>query len=427
MINFLLTIFLASIFVLDWLFFVMGVGGRMMTWIPEFVALILLISLPFKTAVDKNVRIPLKYGLLLFFYLVHILFGFLLNDITTWTMLAGLRIYFKFIPIFIVPIIYPFTEKAFRNLLLWIYALTMVQLPVVLWQKFVQFASHTGGDRMGGTLGVSTSGVLAIFLISIISFLIAFYYKDEISFPVFIISFVVAFIPITLNETKISIALLPVAFVFPAFFIRGKRDIIIKVLLTVTLMLFALIVFTTIYDYYAQRAKRDGLTEFVTDRQEFQEYSETRLGPLRTAFTVAPKKDLRFAFFGRGAGNVSKGFTPILSGKYLREASFYDIEMTFPKLMWEIGILGTILFFLFPAFVFFDAVKVSREKGMSGAYGLGMLTFTVFFMLSTAYTYTIDSNILIFLYFFAGGQLVHLANETQEEYTEDRLVGFAES
>ena len=399
-----------------------------MTWVPELVALILLISLPFKTAVDKNVRIPLKYGILLFLYLLHILIGFLLNDITTWTMLAGLRIYFKFIPIFLVPLIYPFTEKAFKNLLLWIYALTMIQLPVVLWQRFIQFGVTTTGDRMGGTLGVSTSGVLAIFLISIISFLIAFYYKDEISFPVFMVSLAVAFIPITLNETKISIALLPIAFVFPAFFIRGKREVIFKVLMTLVLLLMVLIVFKTVYDYFSfKRAGGVGLTAFVTDEQEFKEYNENRLGPLRNALTIAPKDDLRFALFGRGAGNVSKGFTSILSGKYLREAYFYDIEMTFPKLMWEVGILGTFLFFLFPIFIFFDAVKVSRKEGVPGAYGLGMLTFTVFFMLSTAYTYTIDSNILIFLYFFAGGQLVHLANETQEEYEEARVLGFAQS
>jgi hypothetical protein len=333
-------------------------------------------------------------------------------------MLAGLRIYTKFIPIFLLPLIFPLTTKTFRNIVLWIYALTMVQLPVVLWQRFIQFAHVGTGDPMGGTLGGSASGILAIYLISIISFIIAFYFKDEISFPVFLISAAAAFIPITMNETKISAVLLPIAFIFPVIFVPGKREVIVKASLVLLLLVTSMVVFQTVYNYWQDRAGRPVLEEYFKEETRFERLKSQRMDPLIASVTVAPKGDLRFALFGRGAGNVSEGFTRILSGKYLQEMFLYDVSMTFPKLMWEVGFVGTVFFYLFPLLVFFDAFRLSRQPGFNGAYALGMLSLTLFFVLSTAYTFAIDNNVLIFFYFFAAGQLVRLSVEsTNEEKT----------
>jgi len=417
MINILLITLLGSIFLFDWLFWVMGVGGRIMTWIPEFVALFIAASLPFKAAFDKSIKIPFKYGLLVFAYIFHILIGFFLNDITPWVMLAGLRIYTKFIPVFLVFLFYPLSQKAFKNILLWIYALSMVQLPVVLYQRFFQYAVSGGsrsGDAIGGTLGWHSSGILAIYLLSIISFLIAFYYKDEISLPIFLISAAAALIPLTMNETKITFFLLPVSFGLPAFFTKGKQEVTVRIFFTLVILLTALTVFKVAYDYFAEKTSRESLAYFLTDENRFERYSQRRLGPLGNAVTMAPKGDLRFAFFGRGAGNVSEGFAKVLTGKYIEERHRYGSDMTFPQLMWELGFLGTILFFMFPVFVFFDSLKVSKRSGQEGAYALGMLAFSVIFMLSTFYTSTLHSNVLIFLYFFAAGQLVQLRQEADE-------------
>jgi hypothetical protein len=429
MINLLLVIFLASVFVLDWLFFVLGVGGRIMTWVPEFIALIVVASIPFRTAVEKQIHVPFKYVVLIFVYIAHILMGFLVNDITGWTMLAGLRIYTKFLPIFLLPLIFPLSQKAFRNMILWIYALTMLQLPVTLWQRFVGIGPVGSGDPVGGTLGLAASGVLAIYLISIISFLIAFYFKEEISLSVFIISFAAAFIPLTINETKVSSVLLPIAFIFPALFIPVKREVIARVFFVIVLLAGALVFFKVAYDYFQAPMGRPGIIEFWTDEQRRERYNERRNLPIINAFTVAPKGDMRFAIFGRGAGNVSEGFTKILSGKYLNERYLYRVGMTFPKLIWELGFLGAFLFYMLPIFVFFDALRLCKKPGAQGAFALGMLSYTAFFVASTAYTFTIDANILIFLYFFAAGLLVRQSVEAEYEESEQgdefKVPGYA--
>lgn len=396
-----------------------------MTWIPEFIAIFIAISIPFRTATHKQIRLPLKYSILVFLYLAHIVIGFLLNDVTGWTVLAGLRIYTKFIPIFLMPVIYPFSERALKNIILWVFVLSMLQLPVVLWQRFVQYATSLSGDPMGGTLGVSTSGILAIYLSIILSFLVAFYFKEQITLSVFIVSAAAAFIPLTLNETKISFVLLPIAFILPAFFVRGKREVIFRVMVVFSLLIVSFIVFKGVYDYFATKRWGTGIVGFVTEPGQLEEYSKNRVDPIKYAFTRAVAKDSRFVFFGRGAGNTSEGFTRRLSGKYLKEATYYGSGITFTKLMWETGIMGTVLFFLFPFFVFLDSARLCKEEGFPGAFPLGMLSFTTFFTLSTFYTFTIDSNVLIFMFFLASGQLVSQSSQADARQLETRAASFA--
>ena len=182
---YLLYVLISGLFVLDWLFFRYGIGIRPLTWIPEFISVIVAVSIPFKTAVTKQINLPLKYSILLTIYIANLIIGFLLNDVNGWVMLAGLRIYTKFLPVFLLPIIFSFTERDFRKLILFVFVLAMIQFPVVLWQRFVKYSASLSGDPMGGTLGYSTSGVLAIFLLAVISFLVAFYFKEIISLPVF--------------------------------------------------------------------------------------------------------------------------------------------------------------------------------------------------------------------------------------------------
>lgn len=399
---------------MDYVYFVFGIGPRVMTWIPEFIAILLAISIPFNTATNKQINLPFRYSFLIFLYLAHLGVGLFLNDVTGWTVLAGLRIYTKFIPIFLIPIIYPFSERAFKRIILFVIALTVIQLPVVLIQRFVLYATTLSGDRMGGTLGHSTSGVLSIYLIIMISFFVAFYFKEKISLSTFILLAGASFIPITLNETKISFILLPIAFLIPAFFIRGKRKTIFRVLLVMVVLVISFIVFKGVYDHFATKRWGTGIVGIVNDPHESSEIIGRRLDPILYAFTKAPFKDTRFVFFGRGAGNASEGFTRRLSGKYLNEAVQYGSRMTITKLVMELGIFGTILFFLFPFFVFLDSARLCRQEGLSGAYSLGMLSFVTFFTLSTFYTFTIDSNVLIFFFFLAAGQLVSLYSRADE-------------
>lgn len=419
MINYLIYLLISSIFVLDWLFFKHGIGVRIMTWIPEFVSIVVALLIPFKTAVSKKSYLPLKYIFLIFLYLLHLLIGFLLNDVKAFTILAGLRIYTKFIPIFLLPFIFPFTEDGFKKVLIFIFSLSMIQFPVVLWQRFVAYSTSISGDPVGGTLGASTSGALSIFLLIIISFLISFYYKDKISLPFFLLLMGAAFIPITLNETKISFALLPVAFIFPAFFLRAKRGAIFRVMLVILILFVSFIALRGIYDHFQTKKWGYGIKTFFLMPGRLEYYSNNRLDPIKYSFTKAldgPK----FVVFGRGAGNVSEGFTRKLSGKYIQEAYTYGVyKVAFTRLMWELGLGGTILFFLFPFFVFLDAVQLCKQEGLTGTLSLGMLSFVVFFVLSSFYLNSVGTNLFMYMFFLLAGYLINWKNTNELEKNQD--------
>ena len=108
--------------------------------------------------------------------------------------------------------------------------LAFMQLPVVVWQRFIKYAAIQGGDPMGGTLGHGTSGVLSLFLLIVLSFLVAFYLKKRIPFWFFIISLFIVFLPTTMNETKITFILLPLSLLIPAIFLKSQRRKISKII-----------------------------------------------------------------------------------------------------------------------------------------------------------------------------------------------------
>jgi len=378
-----------------------------MTWIPEFVSILILVLIPFRTAINKESNVPIKYIILIILYLAHLIIGFLLNDVSGWVVLSGTRIYTKFLPIFLVLLIFPLSEKEFKRLFLFVFILGMMQFPIVVMQRFVFYAGTLSGDPMGGTLGHSASGILAIFMVIVMSFLIAFYLKELISLRVFIIAFAAAFIPITLNETKISFILLPVAFIVTAFFVRGKAKTIFRIFIMLVLLVMAFFVLKGIYDYFQEKRWGYGIGTFVSTPGRLEEYNQRRVDPLKYSFTYAATKDIRYSVFGRGAGNASRGFTRTLNGKYLQERlRFGYSNLSFSIFVWEIGLIGTFFFMLFPLFISFDAIQLSKEQGFLGAFSLGLITFSLFFILSFFYTHSIDSNLLVYLFFLMGGYVV---------------------
>ncbi|SDT86244.1 hypothetical protein [Desulfobacula phenolica] len=407
MINSLLYLLITSIFILDWLFFRYGIGVRQITWLPEFISIVIAVSIPFKMAIIKQTHIPIKYTFLLFLYIANLLVGFFLNDVSAWTMLSGLRIYTKFIPVFLLPLIFPFSTQDFKKITIIIFILAMIQFPIVLWQRFVEFSTK-GGDPVGGTLGVHASGVLSIFLLIIISFLIAFYFKKKISLPIFLLSFAASFIPTTLNETKITFLLLPITMIFPAIFIKDIKKTIFRIMLVILILVASFFILKGIYNHFQSQTWGYGIETFVTMPGRVAHYNRKRIDPIKNSIKNAVK-DIRFLFFGRGAGNVSEGFTKKLNGKYVREGIYYGAKsVSFTKLMWEIGTMGIVLIYSFLFFVFLDSSKLCKKDDFSGAFSLGMLSFSMFFFLSMFYTETLEQNIFVYIFFLAAGQIAYL-------------------
>lgn len=414
MINLLIYILFSSIFVFDWLFEVYGIGIRFVTWIPEIVSAVTAFYILVIAATHEKINIPIKYVILLLIYFLHICMGLFLNDVPLGTILAGIRTYFKFIPLFLLPAVFKFEDASMKKVLMFILALACMQLPIVIWQRFFEFKEVLSGDPMGGTLGYGASGLLSIFLICVISFLIAFYLMEKISLRFFLISICIVFLPTTLNETKVTFVLLPLAFIFPLIFLKKQRKTIMKAVFLI--VLFSVIGFTlkNIYDHFQMKRWGHGITGFITEQSRVENYMAERIDPIFYAIDKALRGPQ--ILFGHGVGNVSISFTKAMTGKYSREAEMYKVgEVSITKLFWEIGILGTLIFFLLVLMIFWDAIKLCKRSDFIGTFSLGMLTLITIFALSFFYTSTIDLNLLVFLFFFLGGYTVSYSKSEQNK------------
>lgn len=403
-IRFLLYLYIISIFSSDWLYFVFNIGSRQIAWTPEFVSLILFLYIPATMALTKEWRLPPKYTILLFIYITHIIIGLAVNSVSFGPMIVGLRQFCRFIPIFVLPAVIQFDENEVQKLLKFIFALALLQFPVTLWQRFFLYAHDPSGDPIGGTLGANTSGVLSVFLLMVLSFLTAYYLKEGLSLGHFIPLCLIIFIPTTLNETKVTLPLLPFALLLPVIFANkskyrfNSRIFHLFFILAVTIFLFI-----SIYNSFGRR----DIIIFYSHEDHAGSYSEKRIIPIMTAVRKVFDGGLKTIIYGYGAGNLSVSFSKSLQSSNIQEFSNYNPDnVSITKLLWETGYIGTLLFFILLAVTFLDFVKYSKNDFFIGAIALGMAAATVIFFISFFYTRPLSHNIFPYIYFFFSGYLI---------------------
>lgn len=392
------------IFFSDWLYFVLGVGSRYISWIPELFSMFLSIYIPAVMAVNKEWRLPTKYTIILLIYILHIAMGFLVNSVAIGPMIAGTRQFCRFIPIFILPAVIYFDEKDITNLLKYLLILALIQFPVTIWQRFFVYAHNPSGDPIGGTLGANTSGVLSIFLLMVLSFMTTFYLKKGLTLRYFVTFSILLFIPITLNETKVSLPLLPLAFLLPVLFLKKNitkapfRILNLFLILSVTLFLFI-----TIYNSFSNR----NIIQFYSQEDQVGSYSDARIVPILTALDKVFHDGLKTTIYGYGAGNVSVSYSKNLESKLLTKLSAYNTDnVSITKMLWETGYLGTLIFFMLIALLFLDSIRFSKLDNLSGTIATSMSVAIIILAITFFYTKPLDQNIFVYLLFFLNGYLV---------------------
>jgi hypothetical protein len=210
---------------------------------------------------------------------------------------------------------------------------------------------------------------------------------------------------------------MPIAFLFPLIFINKQRKNILRIFFMVVLFLAIGFTLKNIYDHFQMNRWGHGITGFVKDKEWMEDYVATRIDPIFHTIDKAFRGPQMF--FGHGIGNVSISFSKKLTGKYVREAEEYNVgHVSITKLLWEIGIIGTFIFFILVLMVFWDSLKLCRRPDFIGTFSLGMLTLISIFVLSFFYTQTIDLNLMVFLFFFLGGYTVFYQIWEQTEKLE---------
>lgn len=429
-----------SVFFLDFLSEDLGIIPRQITWFPELLSGFVLLVVIAHAALKKSIVIHPKYVLLFAIFLLHLLAGAILNSVEPGTVFAGIRYYFKFAPFFLLPAVYNYSNEEMNGQLKFLLALALIQFPVVIFQKFIMddpLHDTIHPDYVSGTLGVSS--ILSIYLVSVISILLGFYIRQKIRFAHFFVLTLFLFIPTTLNETKGTIILLPISILVIVLIARVLRENarrVIPIVATLPILFGSYLLVYNTYFAVEGGSQERGLIKFYTDPERgVKRYLYTgdaeALDPeaiLRRGKTVVGEKTEREVGAGRirridaailpfrvlssepsklllglGIGNVSESFIGNFSGEYtdIRAMNASNIELAI--MVWEIGIIGLLIFLLFFYFVYRDAKNLSGRNTLAGTIATGWTGIVVILVLSLAYKNIMVFNVVGYLFWYFSG------------------------
>jgi hypothetical protein len=188
-----------------------------------------------------------------------------------------------------------------------------------------------------------------------------------------------------------------------------------KILFVTGTLLLLTGIFIPIYDHYQKPRYGVGIKEFYTSEDGVQRSLYRGVGednlfylrPGRVDAVILPLEILGQEPFklilGLGIGNVSRSFLKGFEGEYTK----YEILVrgSLSNLLWEIGILGVILFLAFFWFVFFDAKRLRFSNDLSGAIALGWLGVVIILVLSLFYINYMHRNVIVYLFWYISGYI----------------------
>jgi hypothetical protein len=384
--------------------------------IPEVISVILIFCvLPFGIQQKFRLVSP-KYWLIFGALAFVIVAGIVTNNDGPGPILAGLRYYLRAIPLFFLPAVFPFTEQQLRGQLKLLLALGLLQVPITCYQRWlVWIAQRWSGDSVSGTL--MDSGVLSIFLICSVLVLTGLFLRGRVGKFVFFSLFFILLFPTTINETKVTVIILPIG-LLTVFLIGsppGKR-LLVAGWAAVLLAAFGAI-FVPIYDYMDRNDpyKRE-IVDFFSNQKQLDAYMENRHAAGVGAKASAGRVDtivvplqylnhdaVRLAF-GLGVGNAThSSLGQSFTGRY------YDLFQRFvytstAVFMLEIGIFGTVLVVLLNWMLLADAFAVARADGtLTGSIAIGWTGVVILMSISLTYNVVQSAESISYVYWYISG------------------------
>jgi len=402
-------------------------------WTPELLSAVLIVVLLLRMASTKVFNLPVRYLVLFGLLILHMIVGIILNDVTEGPIIVGLRYYLKFFPFFLLPAVFSFSDIQMKTQLKVLLALALLQLPVTVYQRFIEFSNVASGDSISGTLRISS--ILSIFLICSIFVTLAYYLKKRISGKLAFLIAILLFIPCTLNETKGSIVLLPFG-LLSMIIISFRSDLEVKKALGIFSVLGILFLgFAFAYNSLYQKIDSGGglLSFFSGDAVESYLYQDVQFDPeildrhgdnsalasktieeevrmprmdrLIAPFAIMYTKPLNL-YFGLGIGNVTQPKFPEWAGEYTYISHLMAADRLMMSLMlWEIGIGGVIIYLIFFYMLFVDIYRLSNMNSFASTVATGWMGVLTLIVIALVYKNIAQFNVIGYLFFYFSGYI----------------------
>ena len=391
---------------------------RVVKLVPEIMFLVAAIIVLAYFVKNRVLAIQAKYVFIMIFTFMLIVIGIIINKVDPGVVINGVRNFLKFVPIFLLPAVYAFTEDEIKNQFKFIFILIIIQIPLAIYQRVFLYTQESG-DFIAGTLG--NAKILSGILLWCIAILFAFYIKKKIKAKTLAFIVIILLVPIALNETAASLFLLPLAFIAPLFFANlGRERFKYFVITGVTGCIF-MIFLVVGYDYtYSKRWGSGGIVTLVTEGRLLEYETETdrntkgavavgRIAAINLAVDNLLEMDPINFLVGVGIGNASDSLIEDFEGRYYEE--FRDLGITkhtFSNIIWSFGLFGIILFYIFCIMIFKDAQVLSSVSNINGIIATGFLGVSAIFILQSIYINIFVDNILGALFVYFSGYIASL-------------------
>lgn len=412
------TLILTMIFAVSCLPYLVGKEWLpgVINYLPELLSLIVLVIVIVRGVQSRFQYVRPIYWILFGSILVDMIFGALINHLEVGPMFAGLRSYLRAIPFFLLPAVWLVKEDQLRGQLKLLTVICLIQLPLAWSQRMGTVAAGAiTGDMTVGTL--TGSGTLSLFLISAACVLTGFFLKHRLSAKAYLALLVLFLLPTSLNETKITFVLVPMAmlttYVFgssPGVRMRNAALAIIGTIAFVSALV-------PIYDHFMKPRWGYGIMDFVTMEGRLEGYllKGAEVGDVRRAgkfdSLVASvdyvSRDPPTFAFGLGLANASDS---ALGDQF--DGAYYRVFGNFPLnslsyILLELGAVGVVFVLLLHWNILIDClVVVRRGTGAPAALAAGWVGVSVVAFCSLVYSSPITTPVLSYLYWYLSGVVV---------------------
>jgi hypothetical protein len=383
----------------------------------------------------RLVLVPLRYWLLFIGFVYVVVSGSILNAVRPDVTFAGVRFYFKYVPLFLLPFAFDYSDKDIKRLLTLLAGIALLQVPIAFRQRFFVFTDSKtlgSGDVITGSLG--GSGNLSLFLVGAIIMLTALYLDKHVSLKTAIVMAIVLILPATINETKVTPIALGVG-ALAVLFARRKSLNLRQLALVAVSGGLLLTLFVVVYDrmYMSKIPGSSGFVDFmshpqsVLDRYSYKGMQANtsslerendvvgipyklvdqntwigRFDSLAMPFQVLPARDGTQLMLGLGIGNVSSTFGS--GGRYVYLKDQLGASMTtISQLIWETGVLGALLGIVLVTVFVKDALALSARQTEWRTLGAGWFGVSAIVLSTLAYSNFIEiPQISCLVAFFSG-------------------------
>jgi hypothetical protein len=404
---------LIQVMVVEYLIEYRGFLNAYAILIPELLSGIAMLVVLARVMGGARIALDWRYGIFLLALLFTIVFGYMVQEVPDGAMLAGARSYLKFLPFFLLPAVHRFTPRQLHIQLMLMLTIALAETPLALYQRFVEFADalHTG-DVVRGT--VTSESALSMFMMATIAGAIVFYLRGRLKLAALVVLAAWLFVPTTINETKSTVLLLPVALLVPAFLMPHRARLLPKLMPIVGVGLLAGAAFVLSYNVMIQHSEYgDSLGDFFTS-SDLLYYLYTgaantdqpyvgRFDSIEIALEHTSQDPLRLAF-GYGAGNVSESFLPEFAGRYADYFLRLGVGQTqVTTFLWEVGVAGLLAYLFLFCLVLRDSLTLARSSDPVAHLGQLWTVAVIIMTFGLVYKSVFSMNDVGYLFWYFSG------------------------